>query len=102
MRPAFNRRLFLLAWPGTDGYGNVRPFRPGVARMTVRYAAGNRLTETLTLFCGRETGLAAGCALFAPDETAFRRPLYLIRSVTEYPDHLEAEAEAQNADGGIL
>ena len=90
MRPEFARRLFLLASPGEEGYGNVRPFRPGVAR--VRKTCEEGTAETLTFRCGRETAVSPGDALFPPGETAFETPLYLIRSVTVYPGHLEAEA----------
>ena len=94
MRPGFNRRLFLLGAPGTEGWENIRPFRPGVVRAGRVYPEGSRLRETLTLCCGKEEAVSPGDGLFLPDETAFETPRYLIRSVTAYPDHLKAEAEA--------
>ena len=98
MRPALNRRLFLLGTPGTEGYGNIRPFRPGVNRERRAYPAGNRLRDTLTLYCGLETAVSPGDGVFPADETTFETPMYLIRSVTAYPDHLEAEAERVLSD----
>ena len=94
MRPGLNRRLFLLGTPGTEGWEAVRPFRPGVIRADRAYPAGSCLRETLTFCCEKEAAVSPGDGLFPPDETAFETPKYLIRAVTEYPDHLEAEAEA--------
>ena len=94
MRTGFNRRLFLLGTPGTEGWENIRPFRPGVVLASRAYPEGSRLRETLTLCCGKEAAVSPGDGLFPPDETAFEMPRYLIRAVTAYPGHLEAEAEA--------
>ena len=92
MRIGFNRRLFLLGTPGTEGWEAVRPFRPGVFRAGRAYPADSRLRETLTLCCGTKEAVSPGDGLFPPDETAFETPLYLIRSVNVFPGHLEAEA----------
>ena len=94
MRIGFNRRLFLLGTPGTGGWENIRPFRPGVIRAGRAYPAGGRLRETLTFCCGTKEAVSPGDGLFPPDETAFETPRYLIRAVTAYPGHLETEAEA--------
>ena len=94
MRPGFNRRLFLLGSPGTEGWENIRPFRPGVIRAGRAYPEGSLLRETLTLCCGTKEAVSPGDGLFPPDETAFETPRYLVRAVTAYPGHLEAEAEA--------
>ena len=94
MRPAFNRRPFLLASPGAEGYKNVRPFRPGVNQRLRALPGENRSRETLTLYCGKETAVSPGDGVFPADETDFQTPLYLIRSVSEYPEHVEATAEA--------
>ena len=94
MRPALNRRPFLLASPGAEGYENVRPFRPGVNRRLRALPGENRFRETLTLYCDRETSVSPGDGVFPADETDFQTPLYLIRSVSEYPEHVEATAEA--------
>ena len=94
MRPALNRRLFLLGTPGAEGWEAVRPFRPGVIRAVRAYPAGSRLRETLTLCYAKEEAVSPGDGLFLPDETAFETPKYLIRSAKAYQDHLEAEAEA--------
>ena len=93
MRPGFNRRLFLLGTPGTEGWENIRPFRPGVNRRLLALPGENRSRETLTLYCGKETAVSPGDGVFPADETDFQTPLYLIRSVSEYPEHVEAEAE---------
>ena len=100
MRQALNRRPFLLAAPGAEGYGNVRPFRPGVNRSRRAYTGENRLRETLTLYCEPETAVSPGDGVFPPGETAFETPLYLIRAVIEYPDHVEAEAERMRVESG--
>ena len=94
MRPALNRRPFLLASPGAEGYENVRPFRPGVNRRLRALPGENRFRETLTLYCGKETPVSPGDGVFPADETDFQTPQYLIRSVSEYPEHVEATAEA--------
>lgn len=96
MRPALNRRPFLLASPGAEGYENVRPFRPGVNRRLRALPGENRFRETLTLYCDRETPVSPGDGVFPADETDFQTPQYLIRSVSEYPEHVEATAEAVN------
>ena len=100
MRPALNRRPFLLAAPGAEGYGNARPFCPGVNRSRRAYTGENRLRETLTLYCEPETAVSPGDGVFPPDETAFETPLYLVRAVIEYPDHVEAEAERMRVESG--
>ena len=79
MRPGFNRRLFLLGAPGTEGWENIRPFRPGVIRAGRAYPEGSRLRETLTLCCGTKEAVSPGDGLLPPDETAFETPRYLIR-----------------------
>ena len=96
MRPALNRRPFLLASPGAEGYENVRPIRPGVNRRLRARPGENRFRETLTLYCDRETAVSPGDGIFPVSETDFQTPMYLIRSVSEYPEHLEITAEAVN------
>ena len=94
MRIGFNRRLFLLGTPGTEGWEAVRPFRPGVIRAGRAYPAGSRLRETLTLCCGTKEAVSPGDGLFPPDNTAFEAPRDLGRAVTAYPGHVEAGSEA--------
>ena len=96
MRPALNRRPFLLASPGAEGYENVRPIRPGVNRCLRALPGENRFRETMTLYCGKETPVSPGDGVFPADETDFQTPLYLIREVREYREHLEITAEAVN------
>ena len=96
MRPALNRRPYLLASPGAEGYENVRPFRPGVNRRLRALPGENRFRETLILYCDRETAVSLGDGVFPADEADFQTPLYLIREVREYPEHVEAMAEAVN------
>ena len=93
MRAEFSRRLFLLAAPGTEGYENPRPVRPGILTGRSGYPGENRLAETLFLFFPKGEAVSPGDALFDPAVSSLDTPAYLIREVTAWPDHTEAAAD---------
>ena len=98
MRPELSRQTFLLATPGAEGFTRPRPFRPGVEGPNRSFADHNRLTGSITLFCGKDEDVSPGDVLVPPGASDFSRPMYFVLSVRDYPAHREAMACAVPPD----